>query len=153
MTVKMSISRKIFTSCRYAGIGLIVLLAIGCGESWPPTKQVRGTITFQGAAPPKPGKITFAPIEVASGLPRRPASGDFDATGAFTLTTFENGDGIIPGRYSGNILCWRETPTLATRHSANYVPPSFQPEIVVDIDDDEPVEVRIDVSAIQRSAR
>jgi hypothetical protein len=149
---------KILASDRGYGIwmcvvvGLFLPLVSGCGNSWPPLKQVRGTITFEGAAPPKPGKITLAPIEVPDGMPRRPASGDFDANGSFTLTTFAEGDGIIPGRYSANILCWRETPTLATRHSANYVPPSFQPEIVIEVEGEEPVDVQIDVPDVQRGA-
>jgi hypothetical protein len=117
------------------------------------TKQVQGVVTFEGGPPPKPGKITLAPLEVAEGLPRRPASGDFDETGSFTLTTFDEGDGIIPGRYSANILCWREQPTLVTRHSANFVPPGFQPELTIEMDAEEPVELRIDVTSVQRGQK
>jgi hypothetical protein len=129
---------------------MLLLALTGCGGSNPITKQVRGTITFEGAPPPKIGKITLAPIEVAQGLPKRPASGDFDEAGAFTLTTFQPGDGIIPGRYSANILCWREPPTLATRLSANYVPPTFQPEFTVEVDGEEPVEIHINVPKMQQ---
>jgi hypothetical protein len=114
------------------------------------TKQVQGTITFSGKAPPALGKITLAPIEVTAPFPRRPARGDFDESGHFTLTTFEAGDGIIPGRYSANIMCWREKPTLATRLSANYVPPDFQHEVTIDADAEEPVEITIDVPVVQR---
>jgi hypothetical protein len=152
MFAKICASDRRYRICGCVFVGLLVPLMSGCGNSWPPVKQVQGTITFEGAAPPKPGKITFAPIEVPDGLPRRPASGDFDASGNFSLTTFADGDGMIPGRYSANILCWRETPTLATRHSANYVPPNFQPEIVIELEAEEPVEVRIDVPEVQRGA-
>jgi hypothetical protein len=137
--------------CTVAPILLLGLL--GCGDSGPLTKQVQGIVTFEGGPPPKPGKITLAPIDAADGLPRRPASGDFDESGSFTLTTFEDDDGIIPGHYSANILCWREQPTLATRHSANYVPPGFQPELTIDADADEPVELRIDVTSVQRGQK
>ena len=82
--------------------------------------------------------------------PRRPASGDFDKTGTFTLTTFTKDDGIIPGKYRVNINCWREPPTLKTKLSANYVPADFKFEVTIDENADEPVELRIDVPKIQR---
>jgi hypothetical protein len=128
----------------------ILVCALGCGKNSSLTKQVRGQVTFQGAAPPAEGKITLAPIESAPTYPRRPASGDFDKTGAFTLTTFAKDDGIIPGRYHVNIKCWREPPTLKTALSANYVPASFKFEVTIDENADEPVELRIDVPNIQR---
>ena len=117
------------------------------------TKQVRGVITFNGAAPPATGKITLAPVEVADSLPRRPARGEFDENGRFTLTTFDAGDGIIPGRYTANITCWREKPTLATRLSANYVPSDFEHEVTIDRDADEPIELEIDVPTAQPTAK
>lgn len=134
----------------YTAAAMLLLGVLGCGDSSPTTKQVRGTITFEGAPPPKAGKVTLAPIEVAKGLPRRPASGEFDESGSFTLTTFLSEDGVIPGRYSANILCWREQPSLATRLSANFVPPDFQPEFTIDVDAEEPVEIRINVPMLQQ---
>ena len=83
-------------------------------------------------------------------FPRRPARGDFDEKGNFTLTTFDSGDGIIPGRYSVNVTCWREKPTLETRQSANYVPPNFEHEVTIAADADEPVEIAINVPVIQQ---
>jgi hypothetical protein len=133
-----------------AGAMLATVSMAGCGESGPVTKEVRGVITFNGGTPPAPGKITLAPIEVADSLPRRPARGEFDEKGRFTLTTFEAGDGIIPGRYTANITCWREKPTLATRISANYVPPDFEHEVTIEIDADEPIDLTIDVPTAQR---
>jgi hypothetical protein len=132
-------------------LAAFVLVCIaGCGGNTPLTKQVRGQVTFEGAAPPAEGKITFAPIEGAPTYPRRPASGDFDKTGTFMLTTFTEDDGIIPGRYHVNINCWREPPTLKTKLSANYVPADFKHEVTIDENADEPVELRIDVPKIQR---
>jgi hypothetical protein len=130
---------------------LLSAAVAGCGKSDVVTKQVQGTITFEGQAPPTNGKITFAPIEAAPSFPRRSASGEFDASGTFTLTTFKPGDGIIPGRYQTNILCWREKPTLETKLTANYVPPDFQHEVTIDADADEPIDLRIDVPKIQRA--
>jgi hypothetical protein len=146
-------SRRIYLRRSSRGVQLAVFVlvcALGCGKNSSLTKQVRGQVTFQGAAPPAEGQITFAPIEGAPTYPRRPASGDFDKTGTFTLTTFTKDDGIIPGKYRVNINCWREAPTLKTKLSANYVPADFKFEVTIDENADEPVEVRIDVPKIQR---
>ena len=148
-----SMARRICLRRTSQGVLLAVLALVcvaGCGKSNSLTKQVRGQVTFQGAAPPAEGKITLAPIEAASNFPRRPASGDFDKTGTFTLTTFTKDDGIIPGKYRVNINCWREPPTLKTKLSANYVPADFKFEVTIDENADEPVEVRIDIPKIQR---
>jgi hypothetical protein len=131
------------------GFAVVAVCVAGCGKSGTPTKQVNGKVTFKGGAPPTKGKITFAPIEPAGNLPRRPASGSFDESGTFTLTTFEKDDGIIPGRYQTNIACWREKPTLETKVSANYVPPDFKYELKIEESADEPVEVTIDVPKMQ----
>jgi hypothetical protein len=132
-------------------LAVLVLASLaGCGTNNSLTKQVRGQVTMEDAPPPAEGKITFAPIEGASTHPRRPASGDFDTTGTFTLTTFTPGDGIIPGKYRVNINCWREAPTLKTKLSANYVPADFTFTVTIDENADEPVELRIDVPKIQR---
>ena len=146
-------SRRIYLRRSSPGVHLAVFIlvcAAGCGKNNSLTKQVRGQVTFQGAAPPAEGKITLAPIEGAPSYPRRPACGDFDKTGTFTLTTFTKNDGIIPGRYRVNINCWREAPTLKTKLSANYVPADFKFDVTVDENADEPVELRIDVPKIQR---
>jgi hypothetical protein len=129
---------------------LVLICIAGCGKNNPLTKRVRGQVTFEGAAPPTAGQVTFAPIEAAPTLPRRPATGDFDTSGTFKLTTFTKDDGIIPGKYRVNINCWREPPTLKTKLSANYVPADFKFEVTVDENADEPVELRIDVPKIQR---
>jgi hypothetical protein len=135
----------------YLAMFILVCVA-GCGKNSSLTKQARGQVTFQGAAPPAEGKITFAPIESAPNYPRRPAIGEFDKTGTFTLTTFAKDDGIIPGKYHVNIKCWREPPTLKTALSANYVPADFKFEVTIDANADEPVELRIDVPKIQWGA-
>lgn len=128
---------------------LAVLPVVGCGEKGVPTKEVRGTLTFKGSPPPKEGGILLTPLEAAPGLPRREARGDFDTSGKFTLTTFDKGDGIIPGKYAVKITCWRVTPTLETSDTANYVPTSFKHEVEIAPDAREPVEITIDVPKLQ----
>jgi hypothetical protein len=135
------------------GVAITVALTAGCGTDNTPTVVVEGTITFAGQPPPAAGKITFAPLEMAGGAKSRPGTGEFDTDGKFTVTTFEKGDGLIPGRYRANINCWREKPTLETRLSANYVPATFHPEIVIDAGADEPFPVTIDVPVMNKPAR
>lgn len=153
MILMHAFSAPMRNAVRRFSIILFLTAPIGCGNSSPTTKEVRGLVTFQGGPPPKAGKITLAPVEVPQGLPRRPASGNFNESGIFTLTTFKPEDGVIPGRYTANILCWREQPTLETRHSANFVPPDFQPELTIEADAKEPVELRIDVPTIQNGKK
>jgi hypothetical protein len=132
-------------------LGLITLLtSIGCNSSDVATREVRGVVTFAGGPPPNVGELTFAPLSVDAGLPRRPAKGSFGSDGHFTLTTFQEGDGVIPGTYSVYIACWREKPTLETKLTANFVPPDFTHEVVIDADAPEPIELTIDVPAIQK---
>jgi hypothetical protein len=70
--------------------GLAVALT-GCGADRPQTIPVTGRVTLDGR-----------PVEgaVVGFLPKgggRPATGTTDASGAFTLTTFDEGDGALPG--------------------------------------------------------
>lgn len=125
-------------------LGPACFVLCGCGEPGTPTIQVKGLITIDGKAPPTSGKIYFAPIEAAEGLPKRAASGEFDAEGKFILTTFKPGDGVIPGKYRVNVDCWREPPTLKTKWSANYIPPDFNQEIEIKVDAEEPFEIKIE---------
>jgi len=125
-------------------MALVCALA-GCTDHTSPTVKVDGKITFKGQPPPAGGRITFASVGASEGLPSRPGSGEFGPDGAFTLTTFKPGDGLIPGKYRANIECWRELPTLATALSANYVPATFHPEVTIDREQGEPVKVEIDV--------
>lgn len=66
---------------------------IGCGSQRPATVQVKGTVTFKSE-----------PVEGAAILFTRengpPATGETDAEGVFTLTTFEPRDGAVPAEYS-----------------------------------------------------
>lgn len=90
----------------------------GCGDSGPTTVSVRGTVTFEGK-PLDGGSITFQPIQVADGAPMRPAVGEIEPDGTYTLTTFKKGDGVPPGEYAVAITSligappaseWEEAP-------------------------------------------
>lgn len=65
----------------------------GCWSSGPEMIPVRGVVTLDGK-PVEGATVGFAPK--AAG---RPATGTTDAAGQFSLTTFEPGDGAVPGEH------------------------------------------------------
>ena len=71
----------------------VLVLVLGCGSPGTvPTAEVTGTVTYNGA-PVADASVGFIP---ASG---RPASGITDASGKFTLSSFGEGDGAVPGQH------------------------------------------------------
>lgn len=78
----------------------------GCGSSTTQTVAVKGVVTLNGGPWPKPGTIQFAPAAPAPGFPLRPGAGTFQADGAFKVTSFTPGDGLVPGKYEVSVECW-----------------------------------------------
>jgi hypothetical protein len=103
--------------------GLLVLA--GCGPDRPVTVEVTGKVTLDGKPFDKPGTLYFTPIEPAAGLPSRPGRADFGADGLFTARTFQEGDGLIPGRYGVAVDCWDSYPTPENPHPKSYVPKKY----------------------------
>ncbi len=68
------------------------LLLTGCGESPPATVEVTGQVLLDG----EPCEAAMVMFQPASG---RPATGRTDGDGRFTLTTFSDGDGAVPGEH------------------------------------------------------
>ena len=68
----------------------------------------------------------FFPQEAAEGFPSRPATGDFDKEGYFKATTFEAGDGLMPGKYTMHIECYQTAPNMEGRPVKSYVPQKYQ---------------------------
>jgi hypothetical protein len=108
----------------------------GCNSRGIPIVSINGQVTFGGAAPPKEGKINFSPVEGSSptGVAARPGYAKFAADGSFTVTTYAPGDGLIPGKYTVKILCFRQTPSLENQDAVSYVPTDFHPEITIPAD-------------------
>src|SRR3954463_9630264 len=77
----------------------------GCNGQKLPLVPVTGKVTFAGSTPPHEGTVTFTPVTVAEGLPRRPGSAHFDKQGDFQVTSFKKNDGLIPGTYYANVTC------------------------------------------------
>ena len=123
----------------------LCLLLNGCGKKGPVTVPVHGIVTFNGGPCPQSGTVHFAPLHAAEGLPLRPGSGDFDVDGTFKVTSFEPGDGLVPGTYRVQIECWEQYPG-DFKPGVSYVPEKYEPEqLVIEDGTRDAVEVSYDV--------
>jgi len=86
-------------------LALVLCGFIGCGPSLPPPVPVAGTIKYQGK-PIEQGRILLVPENEESGEPAGGAIKD----GKFVLTTREDGDGAVPGRYKIGVMAIAEVP-------------------------------------------
>ncbi|MDY0169213.1 MAG: hypothetical protein RBS80_21905 [Thermoguttaceae bacterium] len=112
-----------FIACVFA---VMFLTIAGCGPRRPETVAVQGRVLFDGQPPPKEGMVYFAPLEPAEGFPRRPGRAEFDAQGKFRATTFDGGDGLIPGRYRVGIDCWEILPQADGPPAKSLVPAAYR---------------------------
>lgn len=105
-------------------IGLLCLT--GCGSGNPETVPVSGKVTLEGGPWPKPGMLFFTPIEEVPGFPMRPATADFDVDGLFrSATTYEAGDGVLPGKYRVRVECWEQAPNMEGKPVKSHVPSRY----------------------------
>lgn len=89
------------------GLPLLVLLAgafgPGCGDpAMIAAVPAAGTVSYKGK-PVESGSIQFVP---ATG---RSASGTI-TNGQFTLTTYEDGDGAVPGQHKVGVMATKDMP-------------------------------------------
>jgi hypothetical protein len=134
--------------CQLLWLVAIPLLVTGCSDNGMGLVPVSGKVTFAGNPPPAGGTISFNPITVQEGLPRRPGTAKFEADGAFAVTSFKPGDGLVPGTYHPRIQCWKGQPNSNDPSSfdrLNYVPKDFEPKPIVVEAGAGAVEVTIDV--------
>lgn len=87
-----------------------------------------GTVTFNGAAV-EGATVSYVPEEETTG---KGASGVTDAAGKYTLSTFANGDGAVPGRYQVTVVKVEQSTAAAPQgavvkgeYDADYVPPDI----------------------------
>ena len=106
---------------------LTVLLCIsGCGRSdRPQTVPVRGVITFGGGTWPKPGRIIFTCVDPEAGYPLHPGTAEFNEYGEFVATTFERGDGLVPGTFRLSVECWEVPPNFDGIPAQSIVPERY----------------------------
>ncbi len=105
---------------------LALLLTAGCGGDLPEMIPAEGMVTFNGGPPPAPGSVALQPIEPVPGYSYRPASGRFNETGRFVITSWEPGDGVGPGKYRVQLECWKSPPNEATGSAGvSHIPAGF----------------------------
>lgn len=112
------------------GIMSLALLAVGCGDNGLPMTPVSGQVTFDGAPPPNAGNLSFVSLESDAGLPQRDGSCRFETDGQFVVTSFEKGDGLLPGKYRVDISCYKYQPDYSKKDpfaDATAVDPSYEP--------------------------
>jgi hypothetical protein len=125
-------------------------MAVGCGSggSSMPLVPVSGEVTFGGGLPPKSGTMSFSQIAGTGikGLPNRPGRAEFGDDGRFTTTTFQPGDGLLPGKYQVRIECMDGIPDYGVSwETVSFVPLDFQPPELVVEEGKGPIEVSYDV--------
>lgn len=78
----------------FIAVLLLVSLAatVGCGGNRPALKRLSGRVLLDGK-PLTNGSVRVAPDDM------RPAYGNLDGEGRFTLTTYEVGDGVAYGTH------------------------------------------------------
>jgi len=102
---------------------LVSVLGLGCtgqqGGDRPKTVRVTGTVTHSGEP------VEGATVAFQSAGGSKSAIGVTDADGKYTLTTFESGDGAVPGEYQVKICKYQvETSQAVDESSPDYVPPA-----------------------------
>lgn len=126
----------------------IAVAAVGCGDSRYPMTEVQGKVTFNGGPPPKPGRIAFQLVPGTSneGLPTRPGNAGFGADGAFQVTTFEKGDGLMPGTYEVRVICLDGLPGQTKSYDdVSLVPADWKPDNLVVTGEERSMTVNFDV--------
>lgn len=126
----------------------VCLIAGGCGDGGLPLTKVFGRVSFNGGPPPKPGRIAFSQVPGTgrAGVPSRPGSATFGTDGQFEATTFEKGDGLLPGSYKVNIICISGLPGQTKSFAeVSLVPAGWKPDELVITGEDRSMTVDYDV--------
>ena len=127
---------------------LAIALLSGCEQSKYELVAVSGRVTFDGENCPASGSVTFQPLEIAAGLPKRPATGKFGVDGEYTVNSFSDSEGVMPGRYRVEVTCFAGGPDLSAPDpwaAVDYIAEEYEPtELTID-EDNGSVKYDIDV--------
>lgn len=107
--------------------------ALGCDRGLPMV-PVSGVVTFDGGPCPAPGTIIFKPVEVQDGLPSRSGRAAFDTDGRFEVTSFDDGDGLLPGTYLAEVSCDKGLPNANSKtpwEDISLIAKEYEPETIV----------------------
>lgn len=97
---------------RHPAIGILtifaMLMGIGCSSEQPNTYPVSGTVLFN-KIPVEGAGVMFQPVEGGSY-----GFGVTDQNGSFVISTFEIGDGAIPGEHRVTVKMQTETGLIGS---------------------------------------
>ena len=93
--MKHAVTQALCVGSRVLAPVLVVVIFSGCGSNG--VTKVEGTVKYQGI-PLQHGRVGFIPQQ------GRPAFGDIEQ-GRFVLTTYEPGDGALPGHHRVTVQC------------------------------------------------
>jgi hypothetical protein len=108
----LSRGKNIVKSSLWIVAALVICCAVGgCGPQRPKRVPVSGTVIIDGK-PLTRGTVSFVPQDA------RPATGEIGPDGRFTLSTFGEGDGCVPGSHTVTVFAneWL-TPTQLKWHA------------------------------------
>jgi len=127
---------KSAVSC--VAVSLVCMMSLwvlpGCGganrpANRPETVLTSGTVMYQGK-PVAGATVTFVAESPASqSTPARGAVGRTDESGQFKLTTFDPGDGVIPGNYRVTVA--KMDATAVAENPDPTLPPPPPPKSVL----------------------
>jgi hypothetical protein len=98
-----------------AGLALVAFTVAGCsGEAPPDTVPVSGKVTYKGN-PVTSGQVLFQPMQAVgeaatTGLVR-PAVGTIGSDGRYSMKSFGEGEGVLPGEYEVAVISYADEPT------------------------------------------
>lgn len=95
MAIQTPATRLIFS------LACLAITTVGCGDGRPSLVPVSGVVTIDGQPVPC-GAVRIIPDNM------RPASGKISSDGRFTLTTFEPGDGCVPGTHAFVVIGYED---------------------------------------------
>ena len=111
----------------FLSTALVAVLFAGC-DNRPERVPVSGTVTIDGQ-PVEHGQIMVVPTGM------RPAYGDLGPGGKFTLTTFEDDDGVVPGTHKVTVSATEpQGPSAQKWHAPQRYADLTQSDVTVTVD-------------------
>ena len=97
----------------FAAVAALAAVVVGCqrGPVRPATAPVAGRVVTKDGSPCDGALVVFHPSAPGRGTDAKPVGKTAD-DGAFSLTTYEAGDGAVPGSY-GVTVVWPGKPKEA----------------------------------------
>ena len=117
-------------------VAAAAVIQAGCGGNPYDTVPVSGRVTFDGREPAAECELYFVPSMAQEAQPQRfrprPAVALSSLDGAFVVSSFKEGDGLLPGTYEVRVECWKTRPKESEDgkpavKGVSHVPAGFTP--------------------------